>query len=204
MSLLAVLDTANLHPIIAEWGDIVSIVVDELHLSQFDVFGISSGAPYSYSVGNRLPDKVRNIFILSGTPALYDDTIAAYWPYPLARDAAIGELQELARKLFFAGVSEADLSRSDIRDSMMNNCFGIALDLKLRCIDWGFTLSDLTENVLMQHGRMDAQVPLKTAELTSRLLRHCRLDTVETGEHFSMEVLNAFIEDTMLRYFGAT
>src|SRR5512135_3559319 len=35
---------------VAEWGEIVSVLVDELRLVHFDVFGISSGAPYSYAI----------------------------------------------------------------------------------------------------------------------------------------------------------
>jgi pimeloyl-ACP methyl ester carboxylesterase len=183
---------------LAEWGDIVAILARELHLSRFDVFGISSGAPYSYSIGYKLPDRVRNIFILSGTPALYDDRIAACWPYPIERDADIGGLQKLARELFFSGLSEEDLSRDDIRDSMMNDCFGIALDLRLRCMAWGFELSDISEQVYMQHGRADSQVPFITAEMTSRLLAHCRLEVREDDEHFSPEVLDHFIETAMV------
>src|SRR5512137_529228 len=47
---------------IAEWGEIVSILVEELQVSKFDVLGMSSGAPYSYAIGYKLPDKVRNIY----------------------------------------------------------------------------------------------------------------------------------------------
>ncbi len=65
---------------IAEWGEIVSELVDQLRLSQFDVLGMSSGAPYSYSIGYALPDKARNIFIFSGIPALYDESVVSYWP----------------------------------------------------------------------------------------------------------------------------
>src|SRR6185503_13463442 len=43
---------------LAEWGDIVSILVDTLKISKFDILGMSSGAPYSYAIGHRLPDKV--------------------------------------------------------------------------------------------------------------------------------------------------
>jgi len=32
---------------VVEWGEIVSLVVNELNLLQFDVLGMSSGAPYS-------------------------------------------------------------------------------------------------------------------------------------------------------------
>jgi len=182
----------------AEWGDIVALLVDELHLVHVDVLGISSGAPYSYAIGYRLPDKVRNIFILSGTPALYDEDILAFWPYPVDRNAAIAELQALARDLFFSHLSEDDLSRNDVRDSMMNDCFGIAQDLRLRCIDWGFSLSDVSACVSMQHSRLDDQVPFLTAEMTSRLLPNCRLEAVDNGEHFSSEVLDDFIERAMM------
>jgi pimeloyl-ACP methyl ester carboxylesterase len=56
----------------AEWGRLVSLLADELTLAPFDVLGMSSGAPYSYAIGVKLPGKVRNIYIFSGTPALYD------------------------------------------------------------------------------------------------------------------------------------
>jgi pimeloyl-ACP methyl ester carboxylesterase len=186
----------------AEWGDIVAVLVRELNLSRFDVLGISSGAPYSYSIGYKLPGKVRNIFILSGTPALYDDNILAFWPYPIKRNAAIAELQVLARDLFFSRLSEEDRSRNDIRDSMMNNCFGIAQDLRLRCMEWGFSLSDVRACVYMQHSRLDDQVPLITAEMTSRLLPNCRFDVRENGEHFSSQVLDDFIERTMIAHYN--
>ena len=182
----------------AEWGDIVSVLVDKLHLPHFDVLGISSGAPYSYAIGYRLPDKVRSIFILSGTPALYDDGIVAFWPYPIERNAEIGELQMLAKDLFFSGLAEEDLLRNDIRDSMMNNCFGIAQDLRLRCVDWGFCLADVRQHVYMQHSRADSQVPFITAEMTSKMLPDCRFEIREHGEHFSSEILDDFIETAMI------
>lgn len=185
----------------AEWGDIVAVLVHELHLAHVDVLGISSGAPYSYAIGYRLPGKVQNIFILSGTPALYDEDILAFWPYPVNRNAAIAELQALARDLFFSHLSEEDLSRNDVRDSMMNNCFGIAQDLRLRCMDWGFSLSDVSTYVCMQHSKLDDQVPFITAEMTSRLLPNCRFEATESGGHFSSEVLDDFIERAMMGHY---
>ena len=76
---------------IAEWGDIVSVLVEELNLSQFDILGMFSGAPYSHAVGYPLPDKVRHIFIFSGIPALYDKSILAFWPYPVTKNAGLPE-----------------------------------------------------------------------------------------------------------------
>ncbi len=185
----------------AEWGDIVSVLVGELELSQFDVLGMSSGAPYSYAIGYKLSDKVRNIFIFSGTPALYDDRILAFWPYPVNKKASIGELESLAKDLFFLDLSPEDLLRDDIKDSMMNNCFGIAQDFKLRCNDWGFSLSDVKALVYMQHSKEDNQVPFITAEMTAKLLPNCRFEAREKGEHFSNDRLDDFIKTVMAGYY---
>jgi pimeloyl-ACP methyl ester carboxylesterase len=186
---------------LAEWGQIVNVLVDELAFPQFDVLGMSSGAPYSYAIGSHLPGRVRNIFILSGTPALFDERVLALWPYPVDKNASINELKRLAYELFFSGVAAEDLHRNDIADSMQNDCFGIAQDLKLRCVDWGFGLSSVRADVYMQHSRGDSQVPLRTAELTAGMLPNCTLEILEGGEHFSETVLDGFVRTTMARHY---
>ena len=172
---------------IGEWGEIVAFLVDELKLSHFDVLGMSSGAPYSYAIGYRFPEKVRNIYILSGIPALYDGEIQSHWPYPVNKHATIAEMQKLAHELFFSNYPEEDLEKHDIKDSMMNHCFGIAQDLKIRCLDWGFRLSDVTANVYMRHSKTDNVI---TAELTAKLLPNCALEIRENDAHFSVEILD--------------
>ncbi len=179
----------------AEWGEIVSVLVDKLNLSQFDLLGMSSGAPYSYAIGYKLPDRARNIFIFSGTPALYDDRVLAVWPFPVNKDADIAELEKLAKELFFSNLSQEALSQNDVHDSMKHNCFGIALDFKLRCNSWGFLLSDVKQNVHMQHCRTDNLAPV---EITSKLLPSCQLEIRESGEHFSSELLDSFVKATVL------
>jgi pimeloyl-ACP methyl ester carboxylesterase len=185
-------------PNIAAWGEMVSILVDELGLAQFDVLGISSGAPYSYAIGYRFPDRVRNLFILSGTPALYDETVLSCWPYPVNKQASIAELQTLAYELFFAHLSKEDLEQDDVKASMTNHCFGIAQDLKIRCADWGFTLPDVTARVYMRHSKADTSVPFATAELTARLLPDCQFEARENDAHFSQDVLDDFISTVMV------
>jgi pimeloyl-ACP methyl ester carboxylesterase len=186
---------------LAEWGDIVAVLVEELKLPQFDLLGMSSGAPYSYAIGYKLPEQVRNIFIFSGTPALYDERVLALWPYPINKQASLIELERLAKEIFFSDVSQDDLLRNDIRDSMKNDCFGIAQDLKLRCLDWGFDLSEVKAKVYMQHSKADNQAPFSTAEITAHLLPNCRLDIRESGEHFSGALLDAFIQETMVEHY---
>ncbi len=184
----------------AEWGEIVSLFANQLYLSRFDVLGISSGAPYAYSIGFSNP-KVRNIFILSGIPALYDQGICTYWPHQMNPNASIPELEKLAKELFFANLSNDDLQKDDVRDSMMNDCFGIAQDLKIRGMDWGFRLSEVKAKVYMQHSKDDPSIPLVTAEMTCRLLPNSELNVKETDVHFSKELLNEFIQAKMARNY---
>jgi pimeloyl-ACP methyl ester carboxylesterase len=187
---------------IAEWGEIVAALVEELGLNHFDVLGISSGAPYSYALGYAFPERVRRLYILSGTPALYDEDVRAAWPYPLPatasneadNNAGLTGMQDLAQALFFAHLPQPDLERADVQDSMRNNAFGVALDLAIRGRDWGFRLADVKAKVLMRHSRADTAVPLVTAERTARLLPDCRLEIHENDPHFSQEVLDDFID----------
>ena len=182
----------------AEWADLVSLVINELHLQRFDVLGISSGAPFAYSIGDQFPDQVGSIFILSGMPALYDDVVRAYWPYEPIRDLSILNLEDLAHRWFFANLTEKDMERNDIQDSLMNRGYGVAQDLRLRFMDWGFPLSDVKSRVLMRHSKEDEAVPFQAAVRMSELLPDCYLDLLESGPHFSQDVLDKFVEETIL------
>jgi pimeloyl-ACP methyl ester carboxylesterase len=183
----------------AEWGKIVSVVIDNLGISKFDVFGISSGAPYCYSIGYNLPNSVRNIYIFSGTPALFDDRVLKLWPYPVKKNASIPEMEKVAKDVFFSNVTKEDMEKNDIRDSMMNDCFGIAQDLRIRCMDWGFKLSDIRGAVYMEHSRTDKDVPFITAEMTAKMLPNCHMEARE-GNHFSEETLVHFIKNIILNH----
>jgi len=182
----------------AEWGKIVSILVEKLNLSQFDVLGMSSGAPYSYAIGFKIPERVRSIYIFSGTPALYDDEVLAYWPYPIQKNASITEMAKVAKDIFFPNITKEDLVRDEIRDSMANDCFGIGQDLRLRCMNWGFILPEVKSVVYMEHSKTDPEVPFITAKITAKMIPNCQFE-VREGEHFSKETLDQFIENLMLR-----
>lgn len=185
-------------PHIGEWGTIIGVLLDQLAITQCDLLGISSGAPYAYAIGYKVPTRVRTIYILSGTPALYDDAILAHWPYPVNKTATRTEMTQLTHQLFFAHLSPAEQQQQDIQDSMRNQGFGLAQDLYLRCRDWGFRLEDMQVPVVMQHSQTDDAVPSVTAQLTAARLPHCTLVEKAMGEHFSSVLLNEFIKTTMV------
>ena len=179
---------------IGEWGILVSELVNALEISRFDVLGMSSGAPYSYSIAWALPETARNIYIFSGIPAMYDDGVLAHWPFEVKKDTDLLEMKKLAHGLFFSNLAAEDLARNDTRDSMANEGFGIALDFRLRCMDWGFKIPEVNQQVIMRHARFDLGVPLVTAELTSAMLPNAALHVEESDIHFSKESLDAFFE----------
>lgn len=188
----------------SEWAEIVAPLIDELKLPQFDVLGLSSGAPYSYALGHGFPEKIRHIYIFSGVPALYDEVVRSLWPYELATNPEIAQMEKLAHELFFSPLTSDDRKRNDIRDSMMNNAFGVAQDLRLRALDWGFRLSEIQAPVFMRHSKCDDSVPYETALRTANILPNCILELTETGSHFSEQALDDFLKKTILNNTMAT
>jgi pimeloyl-ACP methyl ester carboxylesterase len=183
----------------AEWADVMAPLIEELALSKFDILAMSSGAPYGYALGAGIPDKVRNIFIYSGMPALYDEIVLSTWPYEPIKNKSMAEMETLAHAFFFSNLSETDLLRNDIRDSTMHNGFGVAQDLKLRFMDWGFRLSDIPAKVFMRHSKQDDAVPFECVVRTAQLLPDCELELLETGPHFSNEGLDDFIKTVVIK-----
>lgn len=181
---------------IREWGEIIAALVERLGLEQFDVLGISSGAPYAYAIGYALPEQARCLYILSGIPALYDESVASAWRYPVERNASLEVMRALAYDLFFAQIAPEARLRDDVKDSLRNDCFGLAQDLRLRGMDWEFRLQDVGTRVWMRHSRTDN---FEAAKRTASLLPNCWLDAREDDPHFSQEVLDEFIDSVILR-----
>jgi len=84
---------------------------------------------------------------------------------------------------------------------MKNHCFGLAQDLKLRSMDWGFKLSEVKGNVYMQHSRADQNVPFITAKMTANLLPNCKFMIRDMGEHFSKEALDEYIKTVIFEFY---
>jgi len=185
----------------AAWAQIAGGLIDAMHLEKFDILGMSSGAPYAYAIASHFPQRARNVYIFSGTPALYDKIVLAGWPYPPLLDQTQAQAEALAHELFFANLSAHDLQQPDIRDSLRNHAFGVAQDLILRFKVWGFRLSDVRAKVFMRHSKTDDSIPFQTAVRTAELLPDCTLELEESGPHFSKEALEDFIEQTMLPFY---
>jgi pimeloyl-ACP methyl ester carboxylesterase len=184
---------------ILEYGKIVSGLVEELKINQFDVLSSSAGAPYGYALAKVCSAKTRNIYVYSGTPALYDAEVQKNWPYPVSKDLTLEDAQKIAYEVFFSNFSEQEKEDINIKDSMANNCFGEAQNLRLRFKDWGFTLAEISAKVFMRHSKKDEVLPYIMAERSAQLLKNCELELLEEGGHFSAEAYGAFVRETVLK-----
>src|SRR5215471_16126611 len=91
-----------------EYGEIVAKLVEDLGIDQFDVLGSSAGAIYCYAITKACSSKTRNIYVYSGTPALYDAEVRKNWPFPISGEITVEESQKIAFDVFFYCFSEED------------------------------------------------------------------------------------------------
>ena len=182
-----------------DYGTIIAKLIDELGIAKFDILSSSAGAPYGYAIARACSDKTRNIYVFSGTPALYDEEVRKKWPFSQADELTIEEAQKIAYEVFFSNFSEEDKKRDDVKDSMANNCFGEAQNLRIRFKDWGFKLSEIKSKVYMQHSKNDEVLPYIMAVRTAELLPNCELDLLEEGRHFTNDQYEAFIQKTVMK-----
>ena len=182
-----------------EYGGIVKKLISELGIDRFDVFGSSAGAIYCYAIAKACSVQTRNIYVYSGTPALYDAEVRKNWPHPIPGEITVEDSQKIAYEIFFSHFSEEEKKQDFVKDSMANNCFGEGQNLRIRFMDWGFTLPEVNAKVYIQHSKKDSVIPYITAERTAELLCDCELELLEEGEHFTGEGYEAFIQNTVLR-----
>jgi pimeloyl-ACP methyl ester carboxylesterase len=182
-----------------EYGEIIQKLVQELGINRFDVLSSSAGAIYGYAIAKVCPELTRNIFVYSGTPALYDEEVRKNWPFPIPGEITVEDSQKIAYEVFFSHFSEQEKEQDFIKDSIANNCFGEGQNLRIRFKDWGFTLSDIKAQVYMQHSKGDNVLPYIMAERTAKLLTNCKLELLENGEHFTETGFMSFIQDTVIK-----
>jgi len=186
---------------ILEYGEIVAKLVEELEIKNFDIMGSSAGSIYGYAIAKACSDKIRNIFVYSGTPALYDMEVQRNWPFPISNEISVEDSQKIAFEMFFSHFTEQDKELDYIKDSMQNNCFGEGQNIRLRFKDWGFTLSEIKAKVYMQHSKTDEVLPYILAKRTAKLLNDCELELLEDGNHFTVEGFESYIQNTVIKNF---
>jgi len=182
-----------------EYGEIVAKLVDKLGINEFDISGSSAGAIYCYAIAKACYNKIRNIYVYSGTPVFFYEEVKRIFPFPISKEMTVEDSQKIAFDAFYANLSEKEKKQKNVKDSMANSCFGEGQNLRLWCKDWGFTLPEIKAKVYMQHSKKDEYVPYSMAEKTAKLLCDYELELLEEGNHFSKDGYESFLENTVIK-----
>ena len=75
-----------------------------------------------------------------------------------------------------------------LREAFRHDSYGVAWEARLYGSDWGIALEDVDMEIDLWHGRMDANVPVYTAEKAASLLKHAKLRVVHEESHLSLPV----------------
>lgn len=176
---------------IAAWPDIISPLLNHLNIGDFDVIGISAGAPYAYALATAFPERVKRVFINKGLAAIYKPEVIAMYPEGIEDEVAVytkGTLHEIATQLqatYIAQLTVEQKALPYIRDSIVGGCMGMALCGKLEFADWGFAIEDVEQPVQLYHCRDDQEVPFAMAEKTMGYLPHAEMIAHDVGGHMS-------------------
>jgi pimeloyl-ACP methyl ester carboxylesterase len=186
---------------IAQWSELLRPLLKQLAVGDFDVVGISAGAPYAYAVAAAFPDRVKNVFINKGLAAIYKPEVLKLYPDEAASEITIyqkGSLEEIAENLqknYLTNLTDEQKAIPYIRDSMVGGCMGMAACGKLEFMtDWGFDIEKITQPVYLYHCRDDREVPFALAEKTMEYLPNATMFARDTGGHLSPELMADMME----------
>lgn len=189
---------------IADWAALVSPLLAELDWQEFDVAGISAGAPYAYALAALLGERVGRVAICAGLPYVLDSAVMACYPeseqeafarYARSTDDDIateigGYLRSFAERL-----PAGHRWLTTIEATLANDGAGVAREVRLQQLDWGFDLVAITQPVRAWHARDDDEVPFEAAELTIARMTDAQLRIQTDSNHFPSAQTGAEVFD---------
>lgn len=193
---------------VGNWISIIKQIVKELNINNADVIGLSAGAPYAYASAYALPNVIKKIWILSGVPAVYEDSIIKHYSkesqtiYKSFIEKTVSEIQEyyvnqLKRALEHLKEGGEDYIVKTIEEALNQNCYGMALESKLQILPWKLQLSDIQQPIVMYHAKEDEMVPFIPAkEMCLQFFQNCTFkEMMTTGKDVHIKSCSyAFLE----------
>lgn len=175
-----------------DWANIVASFLDNINISDFAVIGISAGAPYAYALTNKLTNRVKGVYILSGVPFILDKSVfdkykdksifyKKIWNY--SQQEIQEEMYSLLKKynnLFFKLFLPKSIKRG-VKSSLSNNCSGIGQSVRLQMQDWGFDLYSISSKIDIWHSKKDKEVPFEAVKIMSDKMKNTRLHVKGKG-----------------------
>jgi len=199
----------------SDWPSDITSLADALGLNQFSVMGFSGGAGYAAVCAARIPERLKNVVIVSGGwrmdwPEARNNLRGSYRlvqffarraPFLLqvmlkAMAASSGgdSAKELPRmkKIFpppdyeaLAQPGRVEALGQGIREAMRQGTKGPAWDMRLYVREFGFRAEDVRMPLTLYHGRQDVNVPFALAQRVASELPNARLISYEDEAHLS-------------------
>lgn len=185
---------------ICDFAPMAEAVLDELGTGRLDLAGTSAGAPYAWAAAAAWGERVKNLFILAGVPAVYQPEILNLYTgesleiYKAMPAMSLQELQD-----FFTQIMTGDemMSRGHgeanpwLEDSTRHRCHGMASQSRLQIRDWGADFGHIRAKVRLFHSPVDEMVPFEAAQKMvelvpgSLLIQDNESQAPEPGEHMA-------------------
>lgn len=191
---------------IAQWPEIIKPLLDYLNTKEFDIIGISAGAPYAYAAAVAFPDRIKNVYINKGIGAVYKQEVISLYPEEAKKYIAFYQQESLEKiavllqETYFSNLTEEHKKIPYIRDALVGGCMGMAACGKLEFMDWGFDIENIEQPVLLFHCRDDKEVPFEIAEKTMEYLKNARMFAHDTGGHMSQELMTDMMNRIISSY----
>lgn len=198
---------------LVDWPADVSAVADELGVSRFAVFGLSSGGPYVAVCAALLPERVTAAAIVAGVtdvswPGFFDD-YGTVWPDlveimrcndEVAAAAwcdehyGVGALPLVGRgptpgphdMAFLQNPASVDAFRASMREAVRQGPFGFAQDITIENQPWQFDLAAITAPVTVLHGETDVFLPVGHSRHTASIIPGATFELVPDHGHVSV------------------
>ncbi|WP_326571664.1 alpha/beta hydrolase [Actinacidiphila glaucinigra] len=199
---------------VVDWAEEATLVLDTLDVDSVALLGVSGGGAFAAACASALPDRVRSLLLIAplGPPAWPTCGMAAGQRASLriARHAPalggwlMGRLATLARRapgqflrLATGEMPDSDrraLAQPDERAAFLTNYVeafhrgsrGVAQDLRVLTLPWGFDLESIRVPTSIHHGDADTTVPLQHARRFAAAIPGARLHVHPGQGHFSI------------------
>lgn len=177
---------------VAGWAPIVAGLTAQLGIVEFDVLGISAGAPYAYALAAGLPERVGRVAILSGVPRVTEapileaysaDAQAAYEQYRTSSIDEIAAFYAATLTARSAELPEDSPWQEGLRASLAHGGLGPGREAHLQIVDWGFDQAAVEAPTRLWHAEGDDMVPFEAAAQMPALMPDAELVVQSDPSH---------------------
>lgn len=198
---------------ICDFAPMAEAVLDKLKIDRIDLAGTSAGAPFAWAAAAAWEDRVNNLFILAGVPAVYKKEILELYHgenlafYEAIPEMSLQELQTLFSRIMTTD-EITDLGHGEVSHwleaSTGNRCHGMASQTRLQIKNWGTDFDRIQSKVHLFHSPADEEVPFEAARKMTELVPGSRLTAdgenmaPKPGEH--MASINRGMKWILARY----